>query len=71
MIFKKFEKNLTVDGMNCQKCAASIDASLKSVNGVKKVSVDLEKKSVSVISREEISESVLKEAIEKLGFKVI
>ena len=71
MIFKKFEKNLTVDGMNCQKCAARIDAALKSVNGVKKVSVDLEKKSVSVISREEISESVLKEAIEKLGFKVI
>ena len=71
MIFKKFEKNLTVDGMHCQKCAARIDAALKSVNGVKKVSVDLEKKSVSVISREEISESVLKEAIEKLGFKVI
>ena len=71
MIFKKIEKILTVDGMHCQKCAARIDAALKSIDGIKKVSVDLDKKTVSVISKEEIAESVLKETIEKLGFKVI
>ena len=71
MIFKKIEKILTVDGMHCQKCAARIDVALKGINGVKKVLVDLEKKTVSVISKEEIAESTLKEAIEKLGFKVI
>ena len=71
MIFKKIEKILTVDGMHCQKCVVRIDAALKGINGVKKVLVDLDKKTVSVISKEEIAESVLKETIEKLGFKVI
>ena len=71
MIFKKVEKILTVDGMHCQKCAARIDSALKSLAGVKKVSVNLEKKTVSVISKEEIHVAVYKEAIEKLGFKVI
>ena len=71
MIFKKIEQLMVVDGMHCQKCAARIEAALKAVNGVKKVSVDLEKKTVSVISQHEIEFSVLKEAIEKLGFKVI
>ena len=71
MLFKKIESTLTVDGMHCQKCVARITDSLKSVNGVKKVSVSLENKTVSVISKEEIPYDTLKSAIEKLGFKVL
>lgn len=71
MIFKKVEKILTVDGMHCQKCVARITDALKTVEGVKKVAIDLEGKSVSVISKVEIEETALKEAIEKLGFKVL
>ena len=71
MIFKKIESTLTVDGMHCQNCVARITDSLKSVSGVKKVSVSLENKTVSVISKEEIPYDTLKSAIEKLGFKVL
>ncbi len=71
MIFKKIEKTLTVDGMHCQKCVARITEALKNKDGVKRVNIDLEKKTVSIVSRVEIPEAVLKEAIEKLGFKVL
>ena len=71
MIFKKIESTLAVDGMHCQKCVARITDSLKSISGIKKVSVSLENKTVSVISKEEIPYDTLKSAIEKLGFKVL
>ena len=71
MIFKKIEATLTVEGMHCQKCVARITDSLKSISGIKKVSVSLENKTVSVISKEEIPYDTLKSAIEKLGFKVL
>lgn len=71
MIFKKIEATLTVEGMHCQKCVARITEALKQIGGVKKVNVDLEKKSVNVISKVEIDRDVLAEAIEKLGFSVV
>ena len=71
MIFKKIEKTLTVEGMHCQKCVARITEALKNIDGVKKVSIDLDTKKVIVISKNEIATDVLSAAIEKLGFKVI
>ena len=71
MIFKKIEKTLTVEGMHCQKCVARITEALKNIDGVKKVSIDLDTKKVIVISKNEIATHVLSAAIEKLGFKVI
>ena len=71
MIFKKIEKTLTVEGMHCQKCVARITEALKNIEGVKKVSIDLDTKKVIVISKNEIATNVLSAAIEKLGFKVI
>ena len=71
MIFKKIENILTVDGMHCPKCVARITGALKTVDGVKKVSIDLDKKTVCVVSKTEIPKEVLKETIEKLGFSVL
>jgi len=71
MIFKKIEKILIVDGMHCQKCIARITEALKSVDGVKRISIDLDSKAVSVISKTEIPLDTLKSVIEKLGFTVI
>lgn len=71
MIFKKHEKTLTVDGMHCQKCVARITDALKKIDGIKKVAIDLDKKSVSIVSRCEIDVSVVTAAIQSLGFKVI
>ena len=71
MIFKKFEKNLKVDGMHCQKCVARITEALKGIEGVKKVNIDLNTKKVNVICKNEIAKETLSAVIEKLGFKVI
>ncbi len=71
MIFKKFEKSLAVEGMHCQKCVTRITEALKKIDGVKKVTIDLDSKNVSVISKTEIPFDTVKAAIENLGFKVI
>ena len=71
MIFKKHELNLTVEGMHCQKCVARITDALKKIPDVKKVNIDLEKKAVAVISKAQLDLSIVKEAIEALGFKVV
>ena len=71
MIFKKYEQKLTVDGMHCQKCVARITEALRKTENVKKVSIDLDAKTVTVISKSEIKNDILKSAIEKLGFSVL
>jgi copper chaperone CopZ len=71
MLFKKFELNLTVDGMHCMKCVARITEALKKIGSVKKVNIDLDKKSVKVISSSQLDQSTVENVIESLGFKVI
>jgi copper chaperone CopZ len=71
MLFKKFELNLTVDGMHCMKCVARITEALKKIGSVKKVNIDLDKKSVKVISSSQLDQFTVENAIESLGFKVI
>lgn len=71
MLFKKFELNLTVDGMHCMKCVARITEALKKIGSVKKVNIDLDKKSVKVISSSQLDQSTVENAIESLGFKTI
>lgn len=71
MLFKKFELNLTVDGMHCMKCVARITEALKKIGSVKKVNIDLDKKSVKVISSSQLDQSTVENVIESLGFKTI
>lgn len=71
MLFKKFELNLIVDGMHCMKCVARITEALKKIDSVKKVNIDLNKKSVKVISSSQLDASLVENTIEALGFSVI
>ena len=71
MLFKKFELNLIVDGMHCMKCVARITEALKKIGSVKKVNIDLDKKSVKVISSSQLDQSTVENVIESLGFKTI
>ena len=71
MLFKKFELNLIVDGMHCMKCVARITEALKKIDNVKKVNIDLDKKSVKVISSSQLDASLVENTIEALGFSVI
>lgn len=66
MIVKKF----VVNGIHCKNCKKHVEEALKSIEGIKKVKVDLESGNTVIKSKEEISENIIKEKIEEAGFDV-
>jgi copper chaperone CopZ len=56
-----------VEGMTCDHCKATVENGLKNLEGVSEVIADRENKQVS-IQGEYVSESLIKETIEKLGY---
>lgn len=71
MLFKKIEKTVHIEGMHCKHCAAHVEEALKTLPGVKSVSVNLEKKEASIISAKPLSDESIKDVIEQAGYKVI
>ena len=71
MFNKKVKQVINVDGMSCSHCAKKIENSLKEVDGVLKVSVNLDKKEVIITSKFEIDTSLLRKKIEDLGYKYL
>lgn len=71
MFNKKIKQVIGVDGMSCSHCAKRVENSLKEVDGVIKVSVNLDKKEVIIISKFEIDTSLLRKKIEDLGYKYL
>ena len=63
------KKTLSVEGMMCDHCRASVEKALFSVPGVKKVKVDLKSKKATVESKDEIADIILVEAVKKAGFE--
>ena len=61
---------LTIEGMHCSSCAGNIEKSLKKVPGVNSASVVLMLKKATVEAEDNVSESTLKEAVAKAGYKV-
>lgn len=61
----------TVDGMHCDGCSAAIVGALERIDGVVEASADHEKgQAVAVYRPRKASADELKQAIEKLGYKV-
>jgi len=58
---------ISIEGMHCASCAANIERSLKSVEGVKSASVSLMTNKAIVEADESVSEDILKKAISKIG----
>ena len=53
-IFKpKAEVVLEVNGMHCEHCSIAVEKALKSIEGVKRVDVDLKKKKAVIIAEPE------------------
>ena len=71
MFNKKVKQVINVDGMSCSHCAKRVENSLKEVDGVIKVSVNLDKKEVIITSKFEIDASLLRKKIETLGYKYL
>ena len=63
------EKVLTVEGMHCENCQARVENALNRLEGVV-CRVNLKKKTATVSYSTEVSDALLKETVEKLGYSV-
>ena len=70
MFGKKITKTIFIEGMSCGHCSKRVEDALKSVNGVKSVSVSLEEKKADIILKTDVDNETLKSAVEDVGFKV-
>ncbi|MCF6136732.1 copper chaperone CopZ [Pseudalkalibacillus berkeleyi] len=65
------EKTLQVEGMTCNHCKSAVTNALKELDGVKEVTVNLEKGEASVVYEEgTVNESDMKNAVEDQGYDV-
>jgi copper chaperone CopZ len=64
------KKTIFIEGMSCKHCSAKINENLNEIKGIK-AKVDLKKNLAMVSSKEDIDLEIIKQAIEKDGYKVI
>ena len=62
---------LKVDGMFCGGCENRVKNALKTIKGVKDVQADHINKTVKVLLKADVSETILKDKIVDLGYTVI
>ena len=63
-------KTIKIEGMQCNHCKMTVEKALGAIDGVTKVEVDLEGKSVMIESMQEIKDNKIKEVIEEAGFTI-
>lgn len=72
MLFgKKITTVVTVDGMHCGHCKAKVEQAIKAIEGVKKVSADLETGEVTILSKCDLDSDVIKTVVADAGFTVV
>ena len=64
-------KTLTIEGMSCNHCKGRVERALKELDGVESAVVDLEKKTATVEISGDVSDGVLKAAVEDAGYDVV
>lgn len=64
------ETIIKVKGMVCNGCENRVQNVLKNIDGVEKVVANHTTGTVTVTSKNEVAESVMKEKIENIGFEV-
>ena len=64
------KKVIKIEGMHCGGCVKRVDAALNAIDGVS-ATVDLATGSAVVELTKEVSNEVLREAVEDLGFDVV
>ena len=63
------KKILTVEGMMCTHCSGRVESALNALPGVS-AHVDLEKKTATVTAAPEVTDPMLRKAVEDAGYKV-
>ncbi len=67
----EYKINFSVEGMTCAGCVRNVERSLKKIDSVKYVSVNLATERVFLISDKEISFEVIKNKVNNAGYKAI
>lgn len=62
------KKEIKIDGMHCEHCAAKVEKALASLDGVKKVKVKLEKGLAKLDG--DVSDDAIRTAVSEAGFTV-
>ena len=65
------EINLIVNGMMCGGCENRVKNAIKNIEGVENVTADHNTGKVIVISNNEVSEEIIKETLEDIGYEVV
>ena len=65
------ETNLIVNGMMCGGCENRVKNAIKNIEGVENVIADHKTGKVIVISNNEVSEEIIKETLEDIGYEVV
>lgn len=64
------ETIIKVEGMVCNGCENRVQNALKTIEGVESVFANHTNGTVTINSKEDVAESVMKEKIEDIGFQV-
>lgn len=67
----KMKKSIIIEGMSCMHCVNHVKNALEEVTGVGEINVDLQGKNAVVELRQDITDQILKEAIEEAGYDVV
>jgi copper chaperone len=59
-----------IQGMSCNHCVMAVTKALNAVQGIKNPKVDLERGEVTYEEEKPVGLNVVREAIEKAGYKV-
>lgn len=65
------KKEIIVTGMSCGHCINRVEGALKPLTGVTSVEVQLKEGKVLIGLSQDISDEVLKEAIDEAGYDVV
>ena len=65
------ETNLIVNGMMCEGCENRVKNAIKNIEGVENVTADHNTGKVIIISNNEVSEEIIKETLEDIGYEVV
>ncbi len=64
------KKLIHVEGMGCQNCVKHVTEALENLDGVTKAEVSLEKNSALVTLSKDVTDEILKSAIDEAGYDV-
>lgn len=62
---------INISGMHCASCASNVEKSLKKVQGIKEINVNLMMNKAYVDAEDNINQEEIKKAIENAGFKLV